>query len=597
MANSGVRTIYNEGRVQGLSNYELFIRNLLADNPDAAVPTEKEWLAASIARGSSMILKVDTNTTIDDKYTLNGNDLYIVDKSVNGSIIYKGSMTYDANDRITGLYKSENLNAYDESIYDDMSSEISFTYINGVLCLVTQIYEDNRTDISVFMTADGLIQSFFTYSDASGDINNPIFIMMDKPVDESMGKAIGGRNYKGLISDDDFSTMDFFIIDSDPETSGFDIDDEGDLTIDYEPVFYKDIPLPETSSLIAASFIMGSYFFGECEVDENGWATQVSSYGLGLANYLQRHPVTSTSVDSSKYPTRNLHKLTGKQQKQMMQYIKIMDGMVIMPGKWEPSGHDEPYMDLMEPAFGKPPVLRLIFNDDITEPFYIMFTGFAYTPFLKEVTGYGGGSCNPINPENGDFLGPSIFPWANKILFTYPPILMYYILRMMGASNDFLKASHDPDSTSMVLTPSRLHNMSSEYITVKQPDTAGGPFGVYFSADNLVKLADVIQRIIAGGPSVVEDTEDMTGWNTEPIISDTGKSAGSFGSADKTTSNESIAIPPGTTSGAIPQDPGYDPEDDPDPSDPDDDPSKDDDEDYDGPDPGEDEHDASGDLW
>ena len=93
MANSGgIRTIYNEGRVQGLSNYELFIRNLLADNPDASIPTEKEWLAASIARGSSMILKVDTDTTIDDKYTLTGNDLYIVDKSVNGSIIYKGTL-------------------------------------------------------------------------------------------------------------------------------------------------------------------------------------------------------------------------------------------------------------------------------------------------------------------------------------------------------------------------------------------------------------------------------------------------------------------------------------------------------------------------
>lgn len=593
----GVRTIYNEGRVQGLSNYELFIRNLLSDNPDAAVPTEKEWLAASIARGSSMILKVDTDTIIDDKYTLQGKDLYIVDKSVNGSIIYRGEMKYDENERIVGVSSSENLSIYDPDIYEAMSSDIAFTYINGTLCLVTQIYEDHRTDISVFMTNQGLIQSFFTYSDASGDINNPVFLMMDKPIDESTAKAIGGRNYAGLISDDDYSRLDFFIIDSDPETSGFNIDDEMDMTIDYEPVFYKDIPLPKTSALIAASFIMGSYFFGDCEVDENGWATQVNSYGLGLANYLQRHPITSTSVDSSKYPTRNLHKLTGVQQRQMMQYIKIMDGMVIMPGKWEPSGHDEPYVDLMEPAFGHAPTLRLIFNDEITESFYIMFTGFAYTPFLKEVTGYGGGSTNPFNPENGDFLGPAVFPWANKILFTYPPILMYYILRMMGPSNDFLKATHDPNSTSMVLTPSRLHNMSSEYITVKQPDSAGSPFGVYFSADNLVNLAEVIQRILAGGPSVVEDTVDMTGWNTEPLIEDTGKSAGSFITGDKSSSNESVAIQPGVTAEAVQQDPDYDPSSEEDPSPSEDDPSKPDDADYDGPDPGTDASDATGDLF
>lgn len=61
-----MRVIYNEGRVVGLSAYELYVKQKLADGADPAdIPTEAEWVTATItdARGGAMILKVPKNST------------------------------------------------------------------------------------------------------------------------------------------------------------------------------------------------------------------------------------------------------------------------------------------------------------------------------------------------------------------------------------------------------------------------------------------------------------------------------------------------------------------------------------------------------
>lgn len=58
-----MRTIYDEGRVVGLSAYEIFVRNWAEFQPDIKPPTEREWLADSIGKGASMILVIKANTT------------------------------------------------------------------------------------------------------------------------------------------------------------------------------------------------------------------------------------------------------------------------------------------------------------------------------------------------------------------------------------------------------------------------------------------------------------------------------------------------------------------------------------------------------
>lgn len=57
-----MQKIYNEGRVVGLSAYELYVRHSLSEYPEQAILTEREWLTASLGDGVSMILKIAANT-------------------------------------------------------------------------------------------------------------------------------------------------------------------------------------------------------------------------------------------------------------------------------------------------------------------------------------------------------------------------------------------------------------------------------------------------------------------------------------------------------------------------------------------------------
>lgn len=52
------RTLWNEGRVVGYSAYEIYMRNVLLDDPEAEPASEKEWLSSTIAMGSSMLLRI-----------------------------------------------------------------------------------------------------------------------------------------------------------------------------------------------------------------------------------------------------------------------------------------------------------------------------------------------------------------------------------------------------------------------------------------------------------------------------------------------------------------------------------------------------------
>ena len=60
-----MRILYNEGRVLGLSAYEMFVRRQIADGVDPAdIPSESEWTTTQItdARGGAMILKIAQGT-------------------------------------------------------------------------------------------------------------------------------------------------------------------------------------------------------------------------------------------------------------------------------------------------------------------------------------------------------------------------------------------------------------------------------------------------------------------------------------------------------------------------------------------------------
>ena len=63
-----MRTLWNEGRVVGLSAYEIFVRHILGKNPAAVVPSEQAWLASMLSNGSSMLLQVGVDNIDGSHY-------------------------------------------------------------------------------------------------------------------------------------------------------------------------------------------------------------------------------------------------------------------------------------------------------------------------------------------------------------------------------------------------------------------------------------------------------------------------------------------------------------------------------------------------
>lgn len=56
------RELYNLGRVTGFSAYEVYVKQHASEDPVNPPASEREWLASSLAMGSSMLLKIPANT-------------------------------------------------------------------------------------------------------------------------------------------------------------------------------------------------------------------------------------------------------------------------------------------------------------------------------------------------------------------------------------------------------------------------------------------------------------------------------------------------------------------------------------------------------
>ena len=194
-----------------------------------------------------------------------------------------------------------------------------------------------------------------------------------------------------------------------------------------------DYVLPKNSKLCGASTLIATIFDGECNVDESGvWATAVTNYGPLASNTRQLHPETpgNNLTTYPIQPTIDYHN-TSKIHKQ---YVKLIDGLMYQPGTWEyPEGQDTGYVDdqgqpiinypnrhpfmNFKPDLSKNGVIRLRFSSNITNDFYILIHGFADKIALRPVFNQETGIIDNTDYEDGDYLGPLIFPWATKITF------------------------------------------------------------------------------------------------------------------------------------------------------------------------------------
>ena len=92
-----MREIYNEGRVVGLSAWELYLRQTLSTEPKTTVLNERQWLSASLSANSAMVLKISAGTTAGyhDYILPEGSDL--CGCSVIYGSIFEGSVTVGDN--------------------------------------------------------------------------------------------------------------------------------------------------------------------------------------------------------------------------------------------------------------------------------------------------------------------------------------------------------------------------------------------------------------------------------------------------------------------------------------------------------------------
>lgn len=193
----------------------------------------------------------------------------------------------------------------------------------------------------------------------------------------------------------------------------------------------QDFELPSSSILCGSNTLFASVFNGDCKwsdtaaISDTGavgyWSEAVTSYGGLISN-------TSTSYPSSSdipYGSDIFDSPADRQN--VINFCKIIEGLVIQQGDWVDSTTGNPYKDLTNPSFGSSsPIIRLYINKELTSDVKLLITGFLDSEFASTLSGLDG-STDPLTNgcANGEFLGPAIYPWSSKIIMIYPNLANY----------------------------------------------------------------------------------------------------------------------------------------------------------------------------
>lgn len=206
------------------------------------------------------------------------------------------------------------------------------------------------------------------------------------------------------------------------------------------------IDFPADSNLCAANTIIASFFNGDAKLSAAAavsastgatvghayWGEQVTDYGELISNTSTLSPTdASSAVGRASVPSKPSLVWSDTLKSQLSDYLKVVDGIVIQSGAWSTvdSANRPPQKDLA-PDMSKSPQVRLHIHGTITEPFWILLTGFTIRNVAVGESGLDG-SVATDSPKDGDFLGPACFPWANKIVFSIP---VAAISSMLGGS-------------------------------------------------------------------------------------------------------------------------------------------------------------------
>ena len=257
------------------------------------------------------------------------------------------------------------------------------------------------------------------------------------------------------------------------------------------------VTLPRDSALAACSTIVASYFDGEVELDTSGlWATKVTKYSGAFRNDTVKYPGNSTAANNSLNPSSvDAADVTPSAAhiERLKQYMKIIDGVVIQSGTWTAVSTQPPYRDL-KPSFSTDlPEVRLVVRGQIDEDPPSVVTPEASQQPLILLTGFTSkyvtigcvdvdGSTSTQNPQDGDFLGPSVFPWASKIIFSVPNEYIQFMVttdykRQITASSGYTQdaSAHSVDMSPIIdmstVNPRSYYDQASSALAGAAVDT------------------------------------------------------------------------------------------------------------------------------
>lgn len=310
------------------------------------------------------------------------------------------------------------------------------------------------------------------------------------------------------------------------------------------------VALPAGTRLCAANTIIGSFFLGDATVIEGStWAQCVTDYGPLIRNTSSSYPTSPSNV-----PSDSKEDISETEIYQLQGYLSIIDGIVYQPGTWSEATKQPPKKDF-KPDMSGVGTVRIRFKGKISESFWILLTGFTMRSVLVGETGLDG-VVPSTEPQNGDFLGPQQFPWANKIIFTTPSAAIKYFNsihvfeRKLPESDDASKVTsqsiidmnsvslgnyyssyHTYSPTSIDETITQFHTLgdSASILTIYQPNNLLPP-ALYGSTPNSTGTSTLypIDSVVPGNPKIFDKaylqkvSEDQS-WTPQKLQSESQK--------------------------------------------------------------------------
>ncbi len=204
---------------------------------------------------------------------------------------------------------------------------------------------------------------------------------------------------------------------------------------------YHDYVLPEGSDLCSCTYVLGTIFEGSvsCLGTNDFWATRVDDYGRLISNVGSLHPWTPGQP--ANVPVKRNLEMSDEFRAQCKNYTKISTGLVLQPGEWISNIYQVPLTNESDvelttetneviladmsdqiaamsfnPDLTKRGFVRILFTEPTDTEFFVLLHGFCHKSLYLSMYGELMGG---IHPNNGDFLGPELYPWAAPITFVH----------------------------------------------------------------------------------------------------------------------------------------------------------------------------------